>query len=96
MFSDYEMFESPETVAIAIGLLVFIAALQLLKKSFGRDNTAIAAIVSLLLGILTSWKIYTSDFTYSESFLLYLFIILGLAVIWVIVLRPFFRYWRRR
>lgn len=95
MLADYGIFESPETVAIALGLLLFIVAFVVLSRFFGKGNKTAAAMVGLILGGLASWKIYTTNLSYNEEYLFYAFVILAVAIVGAIIW-PFIRSWTRR
>lgn len=83
-------FQNPEVVAIAFGVLVFIlvhSVMLRVTKNFGPS-----IIVGAVIGLFTSWKIYTENYLGESAFVI-LLILAALAVI-VRIFFPFFKKFR--
>ena len=60
MFDNYELFQSPEAVIIAIGLIIFFIIYSLLLKPFKNKGPAI--LVAACISLISMWSLYTNDF----------------------------------
>jgi hypothetical protein len=90
MLADFGLVENPEVVSIAIGMILFIVSFKALMKFFKGDNKPVAVVVSLILGVIAAWRIYTTDLAYNEKFLFYVLIVLGVVILFALII-PFFR-----
>ena len=86
-------FQNRETLAVALGLLLFIILFHLLSRRLDKGPSIIVAFAASLIA---SWQIYTNEFYGFEktlAFLLYLALI-GIAVKFVLL--PFIRFFRKQ
>jgi len=95
--TDYLVFENPGVVAIAIGVLLFVVTYTILSR-FIEDRGS-TMVISIVLGIIGGWSLYTNNFFgWEENLIAILFIIvvvgIVLRILWAFV-RGTGRHFRR-
>lgn len=79
MVSELLMFENPEVVAVALGVLAFILVFYTLTKVTG--NRGVSLIVGLAIGLMVTWGLFTGEFSIERTTLAWILIILAVAVV---------------
>ena len=85
--SDYLSFENQETLAIAVGVLLFIIIVYLLKKVALPRGPGI--LIAFAFAVMATWKLYKERFYGWEGFLAFVLVIAVLGVLLKILIAFF-------
>ena len=84
---DYLSFENQETLAVAVGFLVFIIIVYLLGKMALPKGPGI--LIAFAVAAMATWKLYKESFYGWEGFLAFVIIIAVLGVLLKILIAFF-------
>jgi xanthine/uracil permease len=86
-FLNFVSYENIEVVSIALGVLVFVVAYDLMKRMMDRR---MSFIVCLIIGIMLAWRVYSAPELVTNAAFGILMMALVAGVGFIIV-RAFFR-----
>lgn len=86
-FLNFVSYENIEVVSIAVGVLVFVVAYDLMKRMM---DPKMSFIICLIIGIMLSWRVYSAPelITNAAFGVLVMALVAGVAFV---ILRAFFR-----
>ena len=72
--ADFFRFENPETLAVAIGVLIFVVSYFVLIRFFKAKGMTL--LISFIIALIVTWNLYKERFYEWET---------GLAIVLVII-----------